>query len=76
MYQADLLKDKVILITGGGTGLGKSMATRFLQLGAKIAITSRKEEVLAATGKEYTTRPGAKFFTLHAMSAILIRSKR
>lgn len=62
MYQPDLLKDKVILVTGGGTGLGKSMATRFLQLGAKIAITSRKEDVLAATAKELIDATGGEVF--------------
>jgi len=34
MFRADLLRDKRILITGGGTGLGKGMAHRFLELGA------------------------------------------
>lgn len=40
------LKDKVILITGGGTGLGKSMSTYFTQLGAKVIIAGRRKEVL------------------------------
>ena len=38
MFQADLLQDKVILVTGGGTGLGRAMGERFLELGAKLAI--------------------------------------
>lgn len=46
------LKDKNIVITGGGTGLGKSMARTFLQLGAKVLITSRKEDVLQKTCSE------------------------
>ena len=46
MFQADLLKDKVIFITGGGTGLGRSMAQRFLELQAKVVIASRKFEML------------------------------
>jgi NAD(P)-dependent dehydrogenase (short-subunit alcohol dehydrogenase family) len=52
MYRDDLLKGKRILITGGGSGLGKSMARRFLELGAGIVICGRRGEVLAATAKE------------------------
>ena len=37
MFAPDLLHDKVILITGGGTGLGRAMGEKFLQLGAKVA---------------------------------------
>lgn len=47
-FSTDLLKDKVVLITGGGTGLGLAMGRRFAQLGASIAITGRREEVLRA----------------------------
>ncbi|MHB1611996.1 MAG: SDR family oxidoreductase [Sulfobacillus sp.] len=49
MFQHDLLKGKVVLITGGGTGLGKAMATRFGELGAEIAIIGRRLEVLEET---------------------------
>lgn len=52
MYQNNLLKTKVIVITGGGTGLGKSMAKKFGALGANIVITSRKIEVLTETADE------------------------
>jgi len=52
MFEAELLKDKTIIITGGGTGLGKSMGLRFGELGAKIVITSRKQEVLDSTADE------------------------
>jgi NAD(P)-dependent dehydrogenase (short-subunit alcohol dehydrogenase family) len=52
MFQEDLLKNKTIIITGGGTGLGKSMAHRFGELGANLVITSRKQEVLDDTAIE------------------------
>ena len=52
MFQEDLLKNKTIIITGGGTGLGKSMAQRFGELGANLVITSRKQEVLDDTANE------------------------
>jgi len=52
MFQTDLLQSKRILITGGGTGLGKGMAARFLELGANIYICGRREEVLKATATE------------------------
>jgi NAD(P)-dependent dehydrogenase (short-subunit alcohol dehydrogenase family) len=49
MFRDDLLRNKRILITGGGTGLGKAMAHRFLQLGATVYICGRREEVLQQT---------------------------
>jgi NAD(P)-dependent dehydrogenase (short-subunit alcohol dehydrogenase family) len=52
MFRDDLLLNKRILITGGGTGLGKAMAQRFLQLGATIYICGRREEVLKETAAE------------------------
>jgi len=52
MFQPDLLHNKRILITGGGTGLGKAMAHRFLQLGATVCICGRREEVLEKTAAE------------------------
>lgn len=62
MFKSDLLKDKVILITGGGTGLGHAMGERFLQLGAKLAITSRREEVLQSTASEMRAAGGEVFY--------------
>src|SRR5688572_5556038 len=52
MLRENALRGKVILITGGGTGLGKSMAKYFLELGAKVVIASRKMDVLEATAKD------------------------
>jgi NAD(P)-dependent dehydrogenase (short-subunit alcohol dehydrogenase family) len=52
MFQLDLLKNKRILITGGGTGLGRAMAERFLQLGAVVYICGRRADVLAQSCKE------------------------
>ncbi len=52
MYRTDLLKGKTIIVTGGGTGLGKAMASRFGELGANLVIASRKEEVLKKTTTE------------------------
>lgn len=46
MLQQGSLKDKRIVVTGGGTGLGKSMTECFLRLGASVLICSRKEDVL------------------------------
>lgn len=55
MLKDGSLKDKVILITGGGTGLGKSMAKYFSELGAKLIITSRKLDVLQKTAEEISS---------------------
>jgi NAD(P)-dependent dehydrogenase (short-subunit alcohol dehydrogenase family) len=52
MFQKDLLQAKRILITGGGTGLGKGMAQRFLELGASLYICGRRKEVLSDTAAE------------------------
>ena len=56
MFSPDLLKAKRVLITGGGTGLGKGMAERFLELGATVYICGRREEVLTQTAAELSTK--------------------
>jgi NAD(P)-dependent dehydrogenase (short-subunit alcohol dehydrogenase family) len=60
MFQKDLLQAKRILITGGGTGLGKASAQRFLELGAEVYICGRRHEVLAATEQELRQRTGGQ----------------
>ena len=60
MFQNNLLLNKRILITGGGTGLGKATARRFLELGAEVYICGRREDVVAATTKELHARTGGK----------------
>jgi NAD(P)-dependent dehydrogenase (short-subunit alcohol dehydrogenase family) len=52
MLKEDALKGKVIVVTGGGTGLGKAMSKYFLELGADVVITSRKIDVLKETAKQ------------------------
>ena len=49
MLKADSLKGKTIVVTGGGTGLGRSMSQYFLTLGANVVITSRKLDVIEKT---------------------------
>lgn len=60
MLKDDALKGKTIIITGGGTGLGKAMGTYFLQLGANLVITSRKLDVLQQTAAEMESATGGK----------------
>ncbi len=49
------LQDKVIIVTGGGSGLGRAMSKYFLQLGARVAITSRNLDKLLKTSDELIT---------------------
>ncbi|WP_228450764.1 SDR family oxidoreductase [Chryseolinea soli] len=60
MLKPDSLKGKTIIVTGGGTGLGKSMGKYFLELGANLVITSRKLEVLQKTADELMKQTGGK----------------
>lgn len=52
MLPPETYKDRVVLVTGGGTGLGKGMATKFSELGAKVAIASRRLPILEAAAQE------------------------
>jgi len=59
VFQADLLKDRAIFLSGGGSGLGRSMALHFASLGAKMFIIGRREEPLQETCAAIT-RAGGK----------------
>lgn len=59
-FTPDLLEGRVILITGGGTGLGRAMGERFLQLGATVVIASRRETVLRTAADEMMAAHGGK----------------
>lgn len=60
------LKDKTIIVTGGGTGLGKSMGKYFLELGANLVITSRKVDVLNASAAELQQQTGGHVLAVQA----------
>src|SRR3990170_1764327 len=66
MFQEGLLKGKRILITGGGTGLGRETAARYLALGAELWICGRRGPVLETTAKELTEKHGGTVRT-HAV---------
>jgi NAD(P)-dependent dehydrogenase (short-subunit alcohol dehydrogenase family) len=58
MLKSDSFHGKTILITGGGTGLGRSMGRYLLQLGANLVISSRKKEVIDKTASELMNETG------------------
>jgi NAD(P)-dependent dehydrogenase (short-subunit alcohol dehydrogenase family) len=64
MLREGTLKGKNILVTGGGTGLGRSMGEYFLQLGANLVITSRKLDVLQETAREMMEKNGGKVISV------------
>jgi len=64
MLRDDALKGKTIVVTGGGTGLGKSMSTYLSKLGANVVITSRKLDVLQNTAKEIEQETGGKILAV------------
>jgi NAD(P)-dependent dehydrogenase (short-subunit alcohol dehydrogenase family) len=66
MFKDGLLKGKRILVTGGGTGLGKEIATRYLQLGAEVWISGRRGAVLDETAASLTKAHGGTVRT-HAV---------
>jgi len=64
MLKDDALKGKTIVVTGGGSGLGKAMSTYFLQLGANVVITSRNLEKLKNTASEMENLTGGKVLSV------------
>lgn len=58
MLRDNALKGKTIVVTGGGSGLGKSMTTYFLELGANVVITSRNIEKLQTVKQELEEQTG------------------
>lgn len=64
MLRDDALNGKNIVVTGGGSGLGKAMTRYFLELGAQVAITSRNLEKLENTTKELEEETGGKCFAI------------
>lgn len=63
MFRDGLLKGKRILVTGGGTGLGKEMAEDYLRLGAEVYICGRRKHVLAETAKALMDKHGGSVKT-------------
>jgi NAD(P)-dependent dehydrogenase (short-subunit alcohol dehydrogenase family) len=63
MFTDQLLAGRRILVTGGGTGLGKAMAARFLQLGAEVHICGRRKGVCDETATELMDQYGGKVMT-------------
>ena len=63
MFREGLLNGKRILVTGGGTGLGKEMAEDYLRLGAEVYICGRRKNVLDDTSRELMDRHGGSVKT-------------
>jgi NAD(P)-dependent dehydrogenase (short-subunit alcohol dehydrogenase family) len=62
VFQQDMLKDRAIFLTGGGTGLGRSMALHFAMLGARIFLIGRREEPLKEVCDEIRRGGGTAAF--------------
>jgi NAD(P)-dependent dehydrogenase (short-subunit alcohol dehydrogenase family) len=63
MFKSDLLKERAIFLSGGGSGLGRSMALHFASLGAKIFVIGRREKPLKETCEEIGKAGGAASYT-------------
>lgn len=66
MLKDGALAGKCIVVTGGGTGLGRSMSQYFLELGASVVITSRKKEVIDRTALELQQQTGGRVLAVPA----------
>ena len=64
MLRDDALKGEVIIVTGGGSGLGMAMTTYFMELGAKVVITSRNMDKLLKTAKVLEEKTGGTVLPL------------
>lgn len=62
MFKDDLLKGKKILVTGGGTGLGREMAKHFAMHGAELYICGRRQNVLEETANIITSKYDSKVY--------------
>ena len=71
VYRPDLLKGKVALVSGGGTGIGKAMAFLFARLGAEVMICGRRENILNDTAESVRKLTGRKV----AVKAMSIRKE-
>src|SRR3954453_12161457 len=60
MFEKNLLANKRILVTGGGSGLGAAMARRFAELGAELIICGRRLELLEQTAAQLRSELNAK----------------
>ena len=64
MLKEGSFEGKHIIVTGGGTGLGRAMTQYLLELGAKVVITSRKLDVLENTAQELSEKTGGEVLPL------------
>jgi hypothetical protein len=75
--QDDLFKGKRFLVTGGGTGLGRIMMERFVELGADCVICGRRGSVLEETARQVMAKyPAAGSIPIRSISGWPRRSRR